>query len=188
MTASTVDWRLVSSVLAVSIPLIAVIWKLSGLKAETHSKWYKRVSLMEAGLDELASNKLLVLRAKIEDLLDSRGKFDPTKVVEDPADLKAPAKVFLSMIRKRRRVRLYFLVMLNVIQLLMFSCAGLLVGAITVFIHFTELVEASWVIKGGYWVAGACSAAALACFILFVTCQYLLGNAEVLVNEQLKDE
>lgn len=188
MTASTVDWRLVSSVLAASIPLIAVIWKLSGLKAETHSKWYQRVSLIEAGLDELASNKLLVLRAKIEDLLDSRGKFDPTKVVEDPANLKAPAKVFLSLIKKRRKVKLYFSVMLHVIQLLMFSCVGLMMGVITVFFHFTQLVEASWLIRGGYWVAGVSGVAAVACFVLFVTCQYLLGNAEVMVNEQLKDE
>ncbi|NBD34366.1 MAG: hypothetical protein GVY30_00015 [Chloroflexi bacterium] len=143
---------------------------------------------MEAGLDELASEKLIVLQNEIDELLDSKGKFDPTKVVGDPAALKGPAKQYLRIVKKRKRVRLYFSAMLYVVQLLLFASVGLLFGIVAALLGYFECLTIAWIISASYWVGAVSAVVAVIGYAVYVTSQHLLGNAEVLVNEQLRDD
>lgn len=183
MTEQTIEWRILTVAIGLLVTLIGVIWRLSGAKSELHKSWRDRISLMESGLEELASEKLLALRGMVNDLLGEENRFDPTRVVENPAKVKAPAREFLVLLKKRRRVRQYFWLLVNVPQVIMFACIGLLMAGFSFALNYFELMVADWLRSLGCWLGGVSSVVAFLGFVIYVSCHYLLGNTDVMVAE-----
>lgn len=178
---------MLGTAVATCAALVAAVWKSSSLKADTHEKWHERVSITEAGLDELASQQLVDLREQIDELFDSGGNFDPRKVVANPATMRGSVRAFLKFLRMRNRLRVYFAIMTHLGPILMIACGALLACAAVVFSDMASDVLRDWIVDLALWFGGISSFVALAGFVLFVVAQHLLGNAEVMVRQRLSE-
>lgn len=157
--------------------------KLSGMKAAVHRDWSDRVTLAESGFDEVATKKLKILQQGISNHLDPEDNFDPTKVVENPAKLLGMVRIFVKVIRRKNRIRLYFRLMIHLIPVMFICTLVTLVSGLFLFFYTGPDVPGP-LLQLSQWVFVLSLAIGGLSFFSYIAAQYLLGNAEVFQREE----
>jgi len=97
---------------AVGLVVVGGIWKASGLRSEQVSRWKDQIEVIQAGLDEQASQRLIEVHKSLTAVLplakDDSARFDPTKVLFDPRELEQSMRQFFILLRARQRLASHF--------------------------------------------------------------------------------
>lgn len=128
-------------------------WKAANLRSDIFNNYSSRVALAQAGLDERASNALRSLADKVNETLGALERFNPTRALADPTELRTHIGHVAHLLAARANLRVYFRRMLRIGPVLTFLLAVLLVCVLVALTYFSGWKHDRSIGYGGLWTA-----------------------------------
>ncbi len=176
-----IDAGIVGVGVAITVAILAALWKMAGLRSEVLAAWSDRVQIVRASLDERASEELLALHARITEMLPSLTEpFDPTKLIVDPGVLQVSVSRFLGLLGARARLRHRYHLLLAIGPVMSFALIGGLISSCLAFSYFTGFTRYRTLGYIGIWIGLAAGATIVAGYSCYLYLQLRLSSAEIL--------
>jgi hypothetical protein len=164
------------------LALLGALWKACGLQGDLNYKWKDRIGLAEDGLGTKAGRALIHLNDQVSELLlaNEGERFNPRKLLAEPAQLRASVDRFLYLLNVRSKLVKRFHLLLLVGPILR---GGLVLGVLSTLAFFSEsghVVKLKFLYPTALALGCPACAAVGAGFFLYMYLEQRLSKAEIL--------
>jgi hypothetical protein len=163
------------------VPALISAWRAASLRSDLNKKWRDRVDLMIGGLSEKAAKRLVDVQRLIRDfVVEGSVTFDPLRVVREPADLKAPMRRFLRILKVRDRTSRRYKRVLWVGPVLLTAATVYVVGVALAVLDISEIVDNRQMGWTGVVMGVLGALGILGGFVAYAYFEHMLSGAEIL--------